>query len=99
MNPLVKIKENISKLLEFHAKLEEFASSEGAEHKTIEIGGAARIVSYCAEDILKAAREIATLASVKEQADYAAEQQAQKTEDFLAVLQKRKPNKVQKKKS
>lgn len=98
-NPLASLEIALMKVNEFSAKLQEEAVKEDAVNNTIVISGHARVIAIRARELAVAADRIASLASIKEQADYAVEQHAQKTEDFAAVLAKRKPGVPMKKKA
>ena len=91
INPIKDIGDKLAKLTEFYNKLLERSrdADAGSATSAVEISGVARVIAYCATDISKAAMSVATLADVKQQSDYEADQHAQKSENFLAVLQQR----------
>ena len=79
-------------------KLNEFSKDPANPNITMMINSTASLISYHAKDVMDVSRKIATIASVKEQHDHAVDNAAQMNEDFTAMLQKRKPNRIQKNK-
>jgi len=86
--PKNKLELSIVRLNELYNKL--LSSKPNA----IEIGGLARCLVFTAQDVQSSAQEIATLSSIKEQHDHAVQTAKQSTENFLAAIEGRFPEKI-----
>ena len=91
---IIAMNEAYDKLNLFIARFRELIAAANATENPTEIGQLARDIASQSNNIFNAANQIAITASIKEQHDYAIEQHAQKTENFAAALQSRKPSQI-----